>query len=307
MGVMNNRIEYINELARENPQALVARGELRYRNIINNIAEKVLDDTGREIIMLAGPSSSGKTTTANKIAQTFTSLGMNTYVISLDDFYLNRENIPGYSEGNPDYETVYALDLPFLSMTLKKLMLGEDTEIPNFDFVTGKRSEEFRHLKLQQNDAVIVEGLHALNPIVTADLENLKLLKIYINVSSRIYDSKGRIVLNKRNLRFIRRLIRDYNFRGSSVENTYSLWDGVCKGEDTYLFPYRDHADIRINSIHLCESCLFKDKAIELLKNAELSDEYRADANKLIKSLERFESIDKNLVPEDSLLREFIG
>ena len=110
----NNRIEYINELARENPQAFVARAELRYRNIINNIAEKALDDLGRKIIMLAGPSASGKTTTAKKIAETFTSLGMMTYVISLDDFYKNRCDIHGYAEGNPDFETVYALDIDLI-------------------------------------------------------------------------------------------------------------------------------------------------------------------------------------------------
>lgn len=307
MSNMNNRIEYINELARENPKAIIARAELRYRNIINNIAERVLDDTGREIIMLAGPSSSGKTTTAKKIAETFISLGMQTYVISLDDFYLDRDKIPGYAEGNPDFETVYALDLPCLSQTLKSLMAGKTTRVPKFDFLTGKRSEEYTEITLGKNDAVIVEGLHALNPVVTSDLDGLKMLKIYISVSSRIYDGKGKIILNKRNLRFTRRVIRDYNFRGSSVENTYSLWKSVCEGEDKYLFPYEDMADIRINSIHLCEPCLFRDTALKLLEEAELPEQYRADAKRLADSLKMFESIPTQLVPKDSLLREFIG
>ena len=307
MGNMNNNIEYINELAAENPQALVARAELRYRNIINNIAERVLDDVGREIIMLAGPSASGKTTTANKIAETFTSLGMKTYVVSLDNFYRNRVDIPGYAEGNPDYETVTALDLPLLGETLKSLMRGETTKLPIFDFTTGKRSEEYNEITLGKNDAVVVEGLHALNPVVTSDLEGLKMLKIYISVSSRIYDSKGKIILNKRNLRFMRRLVRDYNFRASSVENTYSLWESVCEGEEKYLFPYEDLADVRINSIHLCEPCLFRDTVIAMLSNAEISEKYQADANKLIASLKQFESISTDLVPKDSLLREFLG
>lgn len=303
----NNRIEYINSLARENPQALVARAELRYRNIINNIAEKVLDDTGREIIMLAGPSASGKTTTANKMARTFTSLGMKTYVVSLDDFYKDRTEIPGYEEGTPDFETVYALDLPLLSETLKSLMDGKETRLPIFDFTTGSRKQTYRQITLGENDAVIVEGLHALNPIVTSSLEGLKMLKIYVSVSSRIYDRNGKIILNKRNLRFIRRLIRDYNFRASSVENTYMLWENVCIGEDKYLFPYEDMADIRINSIHLCEPCLFKDKAISMLENSQLSEKYTHDAKRLIHALKQFESVDESLVPDDSLLREFIG
>lgn len=307
MGMTNNRIEYINELAQENPQALVARAELRYRNIINNISEKALDETGRKIIMLAGPSSSGKTTTANKIANSFTSLGMNTHVISLDDFYLNREDIPGYAEGEPDFETVYALDLPLISETLKSLMAGNTTDMPSFDFSAGRRKDSYTQLKLEKNDAIIVEGLHALNPIVSSDFENLRMMKIYINVSSRIYDAKGKIVLNKRNIRFIRRVIRDYNFRGSSVNNTYKLWENVCKGEELYLFPFKEFADIRINSIHLCEPCIFRDTLIERLENAELDEEYRNDAKRLLNSIKKFRSLDTSLIPSDSLLREFIG
>ncbi len=303
----NNRIEYINELARDNPQALVARAELRYRNIINNIAERALDDPGRKIIMLAGPSASGKTTTAKKIAETFTSLGMKTYVVSLDDFYKNRCDIPGFAEGKPDFETVYALDIDLISETLKSLMSGKKTKLPVFDFTTGTRKDSAREIALGKDDAVIVEGLHALNPIVTSGLDGLKLMKIYISVSSRIYDQKGKIILNKRNLRFMRRLVRDYNFRASSVENTYSLWQSVCDGEDKYLFPYEDMADVRINSIHLCEPCLFRDTVLNLLENARLSEEYAHDAKKLVHSLKQFESVDLSLVPEDSLLREFLG
>lgn len=303
----NNRIEYINELARENPQALVARAELRYRNIINNIAEKALDDPGRKIIMLAGPSASGKTTTAKKIAETFTSLGMKTYVVSLDDFYKNRCDIPGFSEGKPDFETVYALDIDLISETLKSLMSGRKTKLPVFDFTTGSRKDTSREITLGKDDAVIVEGLHALNPVVTSGIDGLKLMKIYISVSSRIYDQSGKIILNKRNLRFMRRLVRDCNFRASSVESTYSLWQSVCDGEDKYLFPYKDMADVRINSIHLCEPCLFKDTVLKMLENADLSEEYEHDAKRLARSLRQFESVDLSFVPEDSLLREFLG
>ena len=186
-------------------------------------------------------------------------------------------------------------------------MSGKKTKLPVFDFTTGTRKDSAREIALGKDDAVIVEGLHALNPIVTSGLDGLKLMKIYISVSSRIYDQKGKIILNKRNLRFMRRLVRDYNFRASSVENTYSLWQSVCDGEDKYLFPYEDMADVRINSIHLCEPCLFRDTVLNLLENARLSEEYAHDAKKLVHSLKQFESVDLSLVPEDSLLREFLG
>lgn len=307
MSNLNNTIEYINGLARENPQELVLRSEQRYSNIIRDIADRVQNEAGREIIMLAGPSASGKTTTANKLAQAFSERGMKTHRISLDDFYLDRTEIPGYAEGNPDFETVFALDLPCLEQALNGLLRGETVRVPVFDFVSGTRSHQYEEITLGESDAIVVEGLHALNPIITDKLPQDKLLKIYISVSSRIYNEKGKIMLNKRNMRFIRRLVRDYNFRGSSVENTYRLWDNVRAGEDKYLFPYRTNADLRINSVHLSEPCLFKNIVLKMLEGIDLQGAWKKDAKKLTDALERFEGIPETLVPQDSLLREFLG
>lgn len=307
MSNLNNTIEYINALARENPQELVLRSEQRYSNIIRDIADRVQNEAGREIIMLAGPSASGKTTTANKLAQAFSERGMKTHRISLDDFYLDRTEIPGYAEGNPDFETVFALDLPCLEQALNGLLRGETVRVPVFDFVSGTRSHQYEEITLGESDAIVVEGLHALNPIITDKLPQDKLLKIYISVSSRIYNEKGKIMLNKRNMRFIRRLVRDYNFRGSSVENTYRLWDNVRAGEDKYLFPYRTNADLRINSVHLSEPCLFKNIVLKMLEGIDLQGAWKKDAKKLTDALERFEGIPETLVPQDSLLREFLG
>ncbi|MEG2719848.1 MAG: adenylyl-sulfate kinase [Oscillospiraceae bacterium] len=177
MANINNRLEYINELAEIDPQLLIERSETRYKNIISDISKKVSEDVGREIIMLAGPSASGKTTTANKLAKSFTELGMKTYVVSLDDFYLDRDDLPFDEEGQHDYETVFALDLPLIAKTLNSLVRGEATRLPVFDFKCGKRSDEFNEIMLDKNDAIIVEGLHALNPIITEDLPNDRLLK----------------------------------------------------------------------------------------------------------------------------------
>ncbi|MGN0560921.1 MAG: hypothetical protein ACI4K8_07680 [Candidatus Fimenecus sp.] len=307
MSNINNYLEYINDLALNDPAELVRRSETRFDNILNDITARIAGDDGREIVMLAGPSASGKTTTANKIAQKCTARGMQTYVVSLDDFYLDRDKIPRDESGKPDFETVYALDLPKFSETIRLLLSGAATDLPIFDFTTGKRSDEVRTVTLGEQDAVVVEGLHALNPLITDALPQKNLLKIYISVSSRIYNEKGKIILNKRNLRFLRRMTRDYLFRASSVENTYNLWESVRNGEDKYLFPYRDCADVKINSVHLSAPCVFRDTCLAMLENADLSGEQKKDAEELAAALRLFVPISPSLIPETSLLREFLG
>ncbi len=307
MSNINNYLEYINDLALNDPAELVRRSETRFDNILNDITARIAGDDGREIVMLAGPSASGKTTTANKIAQKCTARGMQTYVVSLDDFYLDRDKIPRDESGKPDFETVYALDLPKFSETIRLLLSGAATDLPIFDFTTGKRSDEVRTVTLGEQDAVVVEGLHALNPLITDALPQKNLLKIYISVSSRIYNEKGKIILNKRNLRFLRRMTRDYLFRASSVENTYNLWESVRNGEDKYLFPYRDCADVKINSVHLSAPCVFRDTCLAMLENADLSGAQKKDAEELAAALRLFVPISPSLIPETSLLREFLG
>ena len=307
MSNINNYIEYINEMALSSPEEFIKKCEARYENIINDIAEKIINDEGREIVMLAGPSSAGKTTTAGKLCKKLNENGVKTYVLSLDDFYLNRDDIPYLPDGTQDYETVYALDLPCFEEKVNALLRGETVKNPVFDFTTGKRSDtQFNEITLGEKDVVIIEGLHALNPVITEKIQG-KLLKIYINVSSRIYDDKGNIILNKRNMRFIRRMVRDYKFRNSTVNNTCKLWKNVTMGEDKYLFPFRHLADIKINTIHLYETCVLKQQALEMLENSEISEEYKSDINKITKSLKRFENIEQSLVPTGSLLREFLG
>ncbi len=307
MSKINNYIEYINDLAKNDPQELVRRSEVRFDNILNDVTARIAADNGREVVMLAGPSASGKTTTANKIAEKCTRRGMKTYVVSLDDFYLDRDEIPLDESGKPDFETVYALDLPKFAETMHMLLSGASTDLPIFDFTKGARSESVRTITLGTQDVVVVEGLHALNPIITDVLPQKNLLKIYISVSSRIYNERGKIILNKRNLRFLRRMTRDYLFRASSVENTYNLWESVRKGEDKYLFPYRELADVKINSVHLSAPCVFREPCLAMLEDAELHGEQKKEAKELCASLRQFVPISESLIPETSLLREFLG
>lgn len=307
MSNINNRFEYINEMASTSPVEFINMCEERYENIIGTIADRISTDKGREIIMLAGPSSAGKTTTARKLCERLNAKGIKTYVLSLDDFYLNRADIPYLPDGTQDFETVDALDLPCFEEKVNALLRGETVKNPIFDFHTGTRStEDFNEITLDENDAVIIEGLHALNPVITDKIQG-KLLKIYINVSSRIYDEKGNIVLNKRNMRFVRRMVRDFKFRSSTVENTCRLWRNVTAGEDKYLFPYRHLADIKVNTIHLYESCVLKEQAMKMIEGSEVPEEFKADVQKIYNALKRFNSIDISLVPENSLLREFLG
>ncbi len=303
---LNNKIEFINENAKA-PQQFISLCEERYQDIINGIAKRIVDEEGPEVVMLAGPSSAGKTTTARKLSECLTRQGVKTYVLSLDDFYLNRENIPLLPNGARDYETVDALDLECFTLTVNALLRGERAKTPIFDFTTGKRSDtQFNEITLGTEDVVIIEGLHALNPVITEKIVG-KLLKIYINVSSRIVDEAGNAVLTKRNMRFIRRMVRDYKFRDSTVQNTYELWQSVTAGEDKYLFPFRDNADIKANTIHFYEPCVLKHQALQMLKESVLTEDFKSDAQGLIEALEGFRDIDEALVPQDSLLREFLG
>lgn len=306
MSNINNTIEHIC-LQSENPEEFIRECEMRYANKIQKIADIVAEKQGNEIIMIAGPSSAGKTTSAKRMRMALAEKGINSHTVSLDDFYLNNCDSPKFPDGTPDFETVYALDIELFRVTMNKLLNDGEADLPEFDFLTGTRKAEYNHVRLGETDVIIVEGLHALNPIITDCLPADRLLKMYINVSSRIYDKNNNIVLNKRNMRFVRRMVRDYKFRGNSVEKTYELWLNVQYGEDMYLFPFKDNADVKINTIHLYETCVLKETAIKLLSEIEKDSKFYLQSQRLIKSLRKFPEIDSHLVPEDSLLREFIG
>lgn len=308
MSNTNNYLEYINANAAPGLcQSFIQACEDKYAHKLDAVASRLDDAGGHEIILLAGPSSSGKTTTANLISQRLNEYGRQVFTISLDDYYYNAEDAILDEEGKPDFETVHALDLPLLTANLQALIDEGRTEKPIFDFMVGRRKAETQTIEIGPGDVVVVEGLHALNPLITSKLPEDSLLKIYVNLNSRIYNQEGKIVLNKRNIRFVRRMVRDYQFRNSSVENTFLLWDKVIQGEEKYLFPYKDTADIKINSLYLYEPCVFRNEAITLLKDVPNGTPHYGESRALIYALEQFQPIDPALVPEKSLLREFLG
>ena len=299
MANIRNELEYINHMAQTDPAGLVAAAERRYHNIVAGVAQRALRHRGHKLVMLAGPSASGKTTTAQKIAEALQQSGAMAYRVSLDDFYLERGTLPLLPDGTPDIESVRALDLPLLRETLRALMETGRADIPHFSFREGRRTR-YDPLVLGDDDMIVLEGLHALNPEITQVCPECT--KVYVNVSSRIYDEKRGIVLNKRALRLARRILRDSQFRGTSAEGTLAMWPGVTDGEDRYLAPCKPFADVLVNSIHLYEPCVFAARVLPLLEGT--ADE---QGRRLAKALRRFAPLPEIQVPADSLLREFLG
>lgn len=304
---MVNTLSLINKKSAENKQGFIFACEERFDSAVNAVVNTFLSNPVYDIVLLAGPSSSGKTTTAGILAQKIRSSGRNAFIVSLDDFYFNRADIPLNEDGMKDYENVTALDIELIHKCFGELIEKRESELPIFDFTTGSRSEKTKHIALGKDDVIIVEGLHALNPVITQGLDETHLYKIYISVSSRILDDDGEILLNKRNLRLIRRMIRDYEHRNSSVENTLFMWQGVLSGEDKFLFPFESYADVKINSFHAYETCLFKNEALRLLSEVPSDSIYIEKVKELRNAIKRFNPIDVSLLPEKSLLNEFIS
>lgn len=304
---MFTTLSKINKNTTEDRKSFISACEKRFDTAVSDVVKTFLSDSDYDIVMLAGPSSSGKTTTAGILAQKIKESGRTAYTVSLDDFYLNRDDIPVNEDGLKDYENVTALDIELIHRCFNDLIEKRKAELPIFDFKTGMRSDMTKHIELGKDDVIIVEGLHALNPVITQGLDESHLYRIYISVSSRITGDDGKILLNKRNLRLIRRMIRDYHHRNASVEQTLFMWQGVMKGEDKFLFPFESYADVKINSFHAYETCIFKSKALKLLLTVGEDSEFYEKAGELIGAVRLFEVIEPSLLPEKSLLNEFLN
>lgn len=294
------------EAASADPRGFIQLCEADFRDQVEQAAQTVLSQRDVRLVMLAGPSSSGKTTTARLLKDAFASRGVKAWTISLDDFYLDPSEPLYFEDGTPDYETVHSLDLPYLEESLRSLVRENRCFLPRFSFTERRRADATTELVIGKDDLVVVEGLHALHPLICDRLAQTALFKLYVSVSSRV-TRNGSILFSKRDLRFIRRMVRDYQFRASPVDLTFYLWGGVRKGEDRYLFPFSDRADLRIDSIHPYEPCVFRDEATALLSALPAGSPYDETAALLREKLAVFPAIDPALVPQTSLLHEFLG
>lgn len=301
------RLRHINNAVLNAPAELIRQMEEQYAKRINEIADFVMSSgDGRKLIMLSGPSSSGKTTTANMLVSRVKSSGANAFCLSLDDFFMGEGQAPRLPDGKYDYESVYALDIGLIQSCLTELLDTGHTMMPRFDFTAKSPAPERYLLRIGENDVIIVEGIHALNPIISDCLPSEKMVKIYISVKQGIKEGDD-TVISAHEIRFLRRLVRDYQFRSSSFERTFEMWPQVLRGEKLYISAYKRLANITINSIHIYEVNAIADKAIEILRDVPEDSHYYGEAQAYIRKLALFENLDEGLIPENSLIREFIG
>lgn len=301
------RLHNINKAVRNSPCELIRQMEQQYRKRVDEIADFVMaSGEGRKLVMIAGPSSSGKTTTANMIVNRVNSSGASAVRLSLDDFFKGEGKAPLLPNGVYDYESVYALDIELIQECMAALLGDGRCMMPRFDFSTKSPAPQRYPLEIGKNDVVIVEGIHAINPIITSCLPEDKMVKIYISVKQGIKEGDDEVI-SAHQIRFLRRLVRDYKFRSSGPDRTFAMWPQVERGEKLYISPYKRMATITINSIHIYEVNAIADKAIQILKEIKEDSPYYAEACDYIKNLALFESLDERLIPDNSLIREFIG
>jgi uridine kinase len=302
-----NRLEQINNAAINNPEKMIMEVEDSYREHLENIARNLSSHyTNFKVCMLAGPSSSGKTTTALLLQGYLKKFGKNSIIVSMDNYYLGRDKAPKLPDGMNDFESVGALDIEKIQTCLDNIVNNRTISIPRYSFNKGTSVGKDEQYKIKPDDLVIMEGLHGLNPIFTAKLPADKVLRLYVSVKQQIKDANGEVI-SPFDLRLVRRIVRDIRFRNTPPEKTLLMWDNVVKGEDKYIRPYRLSADYTVNSIHIYEPCVLRVIAIPLLREIPEDSECYKKARLLESKLMRFEQIDPNLVPKESMLREFIG
>lgn len=296
----------VNDLARTDPQRLIDLSEARYRSQISELAEDFAAHfPGSRIILLSGPTSAGKTTTSHNLDTELEKRGIATFALSLDDFFFDRDKAPLLPDGTRDFETPALIDIETLEGCLTELFREGHADFPIFDFKVGRRSEQTFHYEYDDHTAIIIEGLHALNPMIAGRPFFRDAKKLYISIRAEFYEGVRR-VLSTRELRFIRRIIRDEHFRGSPPLSTMAMWKNVVDGEEKYIRPFRVDADKWIDSLHLYEPALYRPIAEKLLTPCLSDPQYGRQAADLLERLSHFEPLPPVKIPRDSLMREFL-
>lgn len=273
---------------------------------IAQIAEQIAARPGVKLVLLAGPSSSGKTTSCKRLSIQLAVNGLKPLQISLDDYFVDRERTPKDENGEYDYESIYALDLQKINDQFNALFRGEEVELPKYDFQSGKSKKSGQRLKMNDNNVLVVEGIHALNPELTAQIPNEQIFRVYASALTTILLDNHNYIPTTDN-RLLRRIIRDYKYRGVSAQDTIHRWPSVRAGENKWIFPFQENADAMLNTAMLYELAVLKMQAEPLLEQvSENCDEY-AEAYRLLKFLKYFKGIPFNNLPPTSLLREFLG
>ncbi|AEX84965.1 ATPase AAA [Marinitoga sp. 1135] len=300
----------LNSLIAKGPEEateLIRVSEALHEKKYAQIADEIIKRKNIKVVLIAGPSSSGKTTSAKRLALQLKVNGLKPIPISLDDYFVDREKTPRDENGNYDFESIYALDLDLFNTHLSKLLKGEEIELPKFDFVHGKRVWSGNKIKMEEDQVLIIEGIHGLNELLTESIPREFKYKIYVSALTQMnLDSMNRITTT--DTRLIRRIVRDFNFRGHSALATLKMWPSVRRGEDRNIFPFQEEADIMFNSNLIYELSVLKIFAEPLLLMVDNSNPEYSEAKRLLKFLDYFLPITVlEEIPRKSILREFIG
>ncbi|OON93717.1 MAG: phosphoglycerate transporter [Candidatus Epulonipiscioides saccharophilum] len=285
---------------------LIRMQEALHEKKIAKIADNIASYGTKKVILIAGPSSSGKTTFSKRLCVQLKVNGMTPVLISMDNYFVNREFTPVDENGDLDFDDIAALDTKLFNIHLKDLVEGKEVEIPSFNFKLGKREYKEDFVKLNDGDVLVIEGIHALNEKISSSIEKDKKYKVYVSALTQLnIDNHNRIPTT--DTRLMRRMIRDNTYRGISPEVTLSMWPSVRRGEEKNIFPFQEEADVMFNSVLIYELAVLKQKAEALLFSISRSSPYFDESKRLLKFLEYFLGIDTNEIPCNSLLREFIG
>ena len=290
--------------AAQTPENFISHCEIEYESRVEAAAKEVLHQK-RSIVMLTGPSASGKTTTAHKLAACIEKNGKYSCVISLDNFFKNLEDYPRLPDGSKDYENIEAIDVPLIEQCLLELLETGHTKIPEFDFLTETRNEKWDDLYLNDG-VVVVEGIHALNPSLTASLPREKIYKIYAGLREE-YSHHGQRVLPTRDIRLARRMVRDCKFRGHSPEKTLSMWGNVCIGEERFIKVFKPEADLLLDTSFSYEICCLAPSVTALTGQLPENSPYAERLYELAGAFSLCEPLDDSMIPESSMLQEFLG
>lgn len=293
-------------IAKGESTELINVSEALQENKIVKIAEMIAARKGVKMVLIAGPSSSGKTTTCKRLSIQLLANGIRPIGISLDDYFVDRDKTPLDESGDYDFESLYSLDIPLLNSQMNALFAGEEVELPRYNFQTGRSEKSGRRLRLKGNEVLVVEGIHALNPELTAAIPEEQKFRVYASALTTILIDTHNYVPTTDN-RLLRRIIRDYKYRGVDARETIRRWPSVRAGENKWIFPYQENADVMFNSAMLFELAVIKTQAEPLLEQVpENAPEY-SEARRLLHFLRYIKPIPYDDVPSTSLLREFLG
>ncbi len=280
--------------------------EKKIAQIADEITHHNQDGKRVKLVLISGPSSSGKTTFSKRLSIQLMTNGLKPYPISLDDYFVNRNDTPLDENGKHDFESLYAVDLPFFEEQLTTLLNGGEVELPRYNFTTGKREMSGKKLRIDEHMILIIEGIHALNPALTPHIPNENKYKVYVSALTTILLDNHNYIPTTDN-RLLRRIIRDYKYRNYSAEETIARWPSVREGEEKWIFPYQENADAMFNSALLFELAVLKDYVEPVLRKVPNRCPEYSEAHRLLRFLNYFVSVQDKELPPTSLLREFLG